>query len=41
LPAQWEIYLQPCMNGDRPDIVILHPKVGLMIYEVKDRKSVV
>ncbi len=36
LPEEWEIYVQPFMNGDRPDIVILNPKIGLMIYEVKD-----
>lgn len=36
LPDQWEIYVQPYLNGDRPDIVILHPKVGIQIFEVKD-----
>ena len=36
LPQGWEIYIQPYLNGDRPDIVILHPKVGLMIFEIKD-----
>jgi hypothetical protein len=36
LPADWEIYVQPFLNGDRPDIVILNPAVGAMIYEVKD-----
>lgn len=36
LPYEWEIYIQPYLNGDRPDIVILHPKVGLMVFEVKD-----
>ena len=36
LPQEWEIYIQPYLNGDRPDIVILHPKVGLMIFEIKD-----
>lgn len=36
LPEDWEIYVQPYFNGDRPDIVILHPKVGIVIYEVKD-----
>ncbi len=36
LPHEWEIYVQPYMNGDRPDIVILNPNVGLMIFEVKD-----
>ncbi len=36
LPNEWEIYIQPYLNGDRPDVVILHPKVGLMVFEVKD-----
>lgn len=32
----WLIFVQPFLNGARPDIIIFHPKVGLMIYEVKD-----
>lgn len=36
LPLEWEIYIQPYLNGDRPDIVLLHPRIGLVIYEVKD-----
>lgn len=36
LPPKWEIYNQPFLNGDRPDIVILHPEIGIMIFEVKD-----
>jgi hypothetical protein len=36
LPDGWDIYVQPFLNGDRPDIVIMNPKVGVMIYEVKD-----
>lgn len=36
LPAYWEIYIQPYLNGLRPDFVILNPKVGLAIFEVKD-----
>lgn len=36
LPIGWEIYVQPYLNGDRPDIVILHPNIGMMIFEVKD-----
>ena len=38
LPVEWEIYLQPYLNGDRPDIVIMNPNVGMMIIEVKDYK---
>ncbi|MBU1668998.1 NERD domain-containing protein [bacterium] len=36
LPKEWEIYIQPYLNGDRPDVVILQPRVGLMVFEVKD-----
>lgn len=36
LPADWEIYIQPHLNGLRPDIVLLHPKVGVAVFEVKD-----
>ncbi|GAA3943692.1 hypothetical protein GO495_22940 [Chitinophaga oryziterrae] len=32
----WLIFVQPFLNGARPDIIIFHPKIGLMIYEVKD-----
>jgi len=39
LPEEWEIYVQPFFNGDHPDIVILHPKVGMVFYEVKDWKG--
>ena len=36
LPVPWEIFVQPFCNGDRPDIIILNKKVGLVIFEVKD-----
>src|SRR4051794_17640075 len=36
LPAGWEIYVQPHMNGLRPDVVLLHPDVGAAVFEVKD-----
>ncbi len=36
LPAEWEIYLQPFLNGQRPDFVLLHPQVGVAVFEVKD-----
>ena len=36
LPAGWEIYLQPRINGLQPDIVLLHPEIGVAVYEVKD-----
>jgi hypothetical protein len=31
-----EVYFQPCFNGDRPDIVMMSPTVGVIIIEVKD-----
>lgn len=36
LAPEWEIYLQPHLNGLRPDFVLLNPKVGVAVYEVKD-----
>lgn len=33
---QIEVYFQPCFNGDRPDIVLMSPKAGVIIVEVKD-----
>ncbi len=36
LPIEWEIYIQPHLNGLRPDFVLLHPKVGIAVFEVKD-----
>lgn len=36
LPPKWEIYVQPHLNGLRPDIVLLHPDVGVAVFEVKD-----
>ena len=36
LPEEWEIYVQPHLNGLRPDIVLLHPRVGVAVFEVKD-----
>lgn len=36
LAPEWEIYIQPHLNGLRPDFVLLHPHVGIAVYEVKD-----
>lgn len=36
LPIEWEIYLQPYLNGLRPDFVLLNPQVGIAVFEVKD-----
>ncbi|NOC91934.1 nuclease-related domain-containing DEAD/DEAH box helicase [Ruegeria sp. HKCCD6604] len=32
----WEIYIQPHLNGLRPDFVLLHPNGGIGVFEVKD-----
>lgn len=39
LPAGWEIYVQPHLNGLQPDFVLLHPNIGIAVYEVKDWNS--
>lgn len=36
LPDGWEVYVQPHLNGLRPDFVLLHPENGIAVYEVKD-----
>lgn len=36
LDPKWEIYIQPHMNGLRPDFVLLNPDVGIAVFEVKD-----
>jgi hypothetical protein len=36
LDPNWEIYVQPHLNGLRPDVVLLHPQVGIAVFEVKD-----
>lgn len=36
LDNNYEIYVQPFLNGDRPDIVIVRPDAGVLIIEVKD-----
>ena len=35
-PPTFEIFFQPSLNGDKPDIAILEENFGLMIIEVKD-----
>lgn len=32
----WLIFVQPFLNGSRPDVIIFNPFVGVVIYEVKD-----
>jgi hypothetical protein len=36
LPEEWEIYVQPHLNGMRPDVVLLNPRIGIAVFEVKD-----
>lgn len=36
LCKDWEIYIQPALNGLCPDIIILHPNIGICIFEVKN-----
>ena len=36
LPPDWEIYIQPHLNGLRPDFVLLSPQRGIAVFEVKD-----
>ena len=36
LPTEWDIYIQPHMNGLRPDFVLMSPSKGIAVFEVKD-----
>jgi len=36
LPAPWEIYERPFLNGDYPALAVLHPSAGLTIFDVHD-----
>lgn len=36
LPNTWEIYVQPHLNGLRPDFVLVNPTGGIAVFEVKD-----
>ncbi|MCX5985157.1 MAG: AAA family ATPase [Chloroflexi bacterium] len=36
LSQDWEMYVQPFLNGLRPDIVLLHPRVGIAVFEVQE-----
>lgn len=36
LSNDYEVYFNPYMNGDRPDVVVFHEKYGVLIIEVKD-----
>lgn len=32
----WLIFVQPFLNGSRPDVIVFHPNIGVQIIEVKD-----
>ncbi len=36
LDDKYEIFFQPYLNGDRPDIVVVRKDTGILIIEVKD-----
>ncbi len=36
LSEEWEIYIQPHLNGLRPDFVLLNPNCGIAVFEIKD-----
>ncbi len=36
LSNDWEMYIQPHLNGLRPDLVLLNPNAGIAVYEIKD-----
>ena len=36
LHRNWEIYIQPHLNGLCPDVVILNPNIGIGVFEVKN-----
>ena len=36
LDPAWEMYVQPHLNGLRPDLVLLNPHVGVAVFEIKD-----
>ncbi len=36
LPEGWRIYVQPYINDMRPDVVVVNPGIGMVVFEVKD-----
>ena len=36
LDDRFEVYVQPHLNGDRPDLVVVRPDAGVLVVEVKD-----
>jgi hypothetical protein len=40
IPEEWEIYVQPYLNGLRPDLLLLHENRGIHIIECKPRVDI-
>ena len=38
LPLDYEIYIQPNLQGNRPDMIVFHKEQGIFVIEVKDWK---
>lgn len=38
LPLDYEIYIQPNFQGNRPDMILFHKEQGIFVVEVKDWK---
>lgn len=38
LPLEYEFYIQPSLQGNRPDMLLFHREQGIFIVEVKDWK---
>lgn len=36
LPLEWEVYIQPHLNGLRPNLVLLNPFAGVAVFEIID-----
>ncbi len=36
LSDEYELYVEPFLNGDRPDLVLVRPDAGALVIEVKD-----
>ena len=34
LPVEWGMYIQPHLNGLRPDLVLLNPYAGIAVFEI-------
>lgn len=34
--TDWHIFIQPHLNGLRPDFILLNPQVGIGVFEIKD-----